>query len=177
MKKKIILFFSCFLFMFILTACGGTDPLVGDNRELTENNEIVPIKDSNYLYYDRNTKVIYILTAECRGYDGYGFMSPYYSENGLLCRYLDDKIVEIKPETPVINNAEVKENGAVNVIPKDDLRAKSSFEFIHIDGELYYDSGCLAVYCFADGGFSPYIDEESYHYQYINGELIPFIMK
>lgn len=177
MKKKIILLFSCLLFISMLTACGNKDQLVGDNRELSESNEIVPIKDSNYLYYDRNTKVVYIVTAECRGYDGYGFMSPYYSENGLLCRYINDKIVEIKPEATVVENTETKENESVAVISKDDLRSKSSFEFIHIDGKLYYDSGCLAVYCFADGGFSPYIDEESYHYQYINGELVPFIMK
>ena len=35
------------------------------------------------LYYDTNTKIVYILCNECAGYSGYGYMSPYYAPNGM----------------------------------------------------------------------------------------------
>ena len=35
------------------------------------------------LYYDTNTKIVYILFNECAGYFGYGYMSPYYAPNGM----------------------------------------------------------------------------------------------
>lgn len=42
-----------------------------------------------YISYDSNTNVVYYY---CSG----SYMTPYYSENGKLCRYIDGKIVEIK---------------------------------------------------------------------------------
>ena len=35
------------------------------------------------LYYDTNTKIVYILFNECAGNSGYGYMSPYYAPNGM----------------------------------------------------------------------------------------------
>lgn len=35
------------------------------------------------LYYDANTKIVYIMFNECAGYSGYGYMSAYYAPNGL----------------------------------------------------------------------------------------------
>ena len=35
------------------------------------------------LYYDTNTKIVYILFNECAGFSGYGYMSPYYALNGM----------------------------------------------------------------------------------------------
>ncbi len=34
------------------------------------------------LYYDLNTKIVYMLFNEYTGNAGYGYMSPYYAENG-----------------------------------------------------------------------------------------------
>lgn len=34
------------------------------------------------LYYDLNTKIVYILFNEYAGNAGYGYMSPYYAGNG-----------------------------------------------------------------------------------------------
>lgn len=35
------------------------------------------------LYYDTNTKIVYILFNEGAGNAGYGYMSPYYAPNGM----------------------------------------------------------------------------------------------
>ena len=40
------------------------------------------------LVYDIETKIVYYLLAE-------GSMSPYLSENGKYCRFIDNQIVEI----------------------------------------------------------------------------------
>ena len=41
------------------------------------------ISDEKCLYYCEETKIVYIIFGECGGYDGYGYMSPYYAPNGL----------------------------------------------------------------------------------------------
>ena len=39
------------------------------------------------LYYDTNTKIVYILFNECTGYSRRGYMSPYYAPNGMPYTY------------------------------------------------------------------------------------------
>lgn len=39
------------------------------------------------LYYDTNTKIVYILFNECTGYSRHGYMSPYYAPNGMPYTY------------------------------------------------------------------------------------------
>ncbi len=55
------------------------------------------VEGKNNLYYDPDTKVVYYMFNECTGYQGYGYMSPYYAPNGYP--YLYDannrKLVEI----------------------------------------------------------------------------------
>lgn len=55
------------------------------------------IPGENGLYYDRDTKIVYIIFKECSGYDGYGFMSPYYAPNGFPYQYDANKraLIEI----------------------------------------------------------------------------------
>lgn len=50
------------------------------------------------LYYYQSTGVVYIVFIEYTGNAGYGYMSPYYSANGKLCRYdlATRSIVEIE---------------------------------------------------------------------------------
>lgn len=45
------------------------------------------------LVYDTETKVIYYYPAECHVI--IGCMSPYISENGKYCRFVDGKFVEV----------------------------------------------------------------------------------
>lgn len=66
------------------------------NISETKETPLIQISEDTSLYYYNNTKVIYILLKEDDSDDfGYGYMSPYYSENGKLCRYIDGKIEEI----------------------------------------------------------------------------------
>lgn len=45
--------------------------------------------------YDNKTQIVYYLFGTTSGYAGFGYMSPYISENGNFCRYSDGQIVEI----------------------------------------------------------------------------------
>ena len=51
----------------------------------------------NDLYYYSTTHIVYITFNECAGNPGYGYMAPYYSENGKLCIYDSENkaIIEI----------------------------------------------------------------------------------
>ena len=55
-------------------------------------------EECNNLYYDTNTQIVYIIFTNYGGYQGYGFMSPYYAPNGLPYKYVDNKLVEIEKE-------------------------------------------------------------------------------
>lgn len=55
-----------------------------------------PIDGYTYLVYDPDTLVIYYQEKDGIGYKGFGYMAPYYSEHGKLCRWVKNKIVEIK---------------------------------------------------------------------------------
>lgn len=63
--------------------------------------EIGDISDSDFerekLVYDSKTKVVYYKFYEYVDADSahVGYMSPYISENGKFCRFIDNKIVEI----------------------------------------------------------------------------------
>lgn len=78
--KKIIAVALCGI--FLLTGC--------DN----ENIDPVEIKNTAFhLVSDPDTGIIYIKN---RTYYSYCVYTPYYSENGKLCRYDDGRIVEIQ---------------------------------------------------------------------------------
>lgn len=49
--------------------------------------KLVLIEGENDLYYYATTHIVYIAFSEFKGNSGYGYMSPYYSENGKLCTY------------------------------------------------------------------------------------------
>jgi len=61
-----------------------------DNRKLTN--------ISGLLSYDIDTRIIYYYFKDSSGNQGYGYMSPYISENGNFCKYdvNERKIIEIK---------------------------------------------------------------------------------
>ena len=59
-------------------------------------NHLQPIDGYTYLVYDPDTLVIYYQEENGIGYKGFGYMAPYYSEHGKLCRWVKNKIIEIE---------------------------------------------------------------------------------
>lgn len=93
MKKKIL------AVVLVLTLCLGMigcDTSKG-NKNYDIHSKLVSIEGENDLYYYSTTHVIYIVFNEAGYQAGYGYMSPYYSENGKLCTYNTNtkQIVEI----------------------------------------------------------------------------------
>ena len=91
-KIKIIITISL-LFTLLLTGC-ETPQAGSKNYEYTSN--LIHIKGN--LYYYAETKIIYIIFNEYQGYKGYGYMSPYYSSDGNLCKFDErtNSFIEIK---------------------------------------------------------------------------------
>lgn len=75
-----------------LSGCNDSYTRQGDqNYSDTMDNRFVPIATQKNLYYDINTKIVYVIfceddgVADCRA--GYGYMSPYYADNGMPYKY------------------------------------------------------------------------------------------
>lgn len=92
MKKKILVVVLGLILCFGMTGCTYEGSKNYDNHS-----KLVSIEGENDLYYYSTTHVVYIVFNECAGNSGYGYMSPYYSENGKLCTYDTNtkQIVEI----------------------------------------------------------------------------------
>lgn len=56
---------------------------------------------STNLAYDENTRIVYYKFKDSTGYNGYGFMSPYYGPHGNLCRYDNGQVVEMDGDSNV----------------------------------------------------------------------------
>lgn len=97
MNKKCIIGIMMLLLMCVsITGC-----VFKGSKDFTKttNNRLLPIETKTDLYYDKDTKIVYLIFNEQSGYAGYGYMSPYYSENGKLYRY-DVKLKELEEITP-----------------------------------------------------------------------------
>ena len=89
------------LIMFGLLICVSVG-LVGCNFDsnskqvLKENSKLVNI--SGLISYDVDTRIMYYYFRDSGYQEGFGFMSPYISENGNFCKYdvNERKIIEIK---------------------------------------------------------------------------------
>lgn len=77
MKLKVFIFALC---LMLLTGCAAEG-----SKSYEKHGNLVQI--NNELYYHKTTGIVYIVFNECDGYSGYGYMSPYYSTNGNLCKY------------------------------------------------------------------------------------------
>ena len=93
MKKKIIAIVLGLTLCLGMTGCGATE----GSKNYDNNSKLVSIEGENALYYYDTTHIVYIVFNECAVNRGYGYMSPYYSENGKLCTYDTNtkQIVEI----------------------------------------------------------------------------------
>lgn len=95
MKK---IFSSLLVMLLCLSLCACEIQLPSELSETSENFigfSAIPDKDN--LYYDVDTKIVYIIFKEREGYGGYGFMSPYYAPNGFPYQYDANKrtLIEI----------------------------------------------------------------------------------
>lgn len=95
--KKIIIILGI-LMCFSLTGCTNTN---SGSKDYDVHSHLMLIEGENDLYYYSTTHIVYIVFNECAlsGCD-YGYMAPYYSENGKLCIYDAEKkeIVELMDE-------------------------------------------------------------------------------
>lgn len=81
MRNKIIALILTVVLVLCLSGCGGTFEGAKDYTKRT-NSRLQPTMMQD-LYYDTNTKIVYILFNEVAGFSGYGYMSPYYAPNGM----------------------------------------------------------------------------------------------
>lgn len=91
-RFKVYIFLSC-----LLLSCCLMSGCV--NRTIVTKDENINFKPiNNELYYYLPTGVIYIIFNEASGNQGYGYMAPYYNDNGKLCKYdaSTNSIVEIE---------------------------------------------------------------------------------
>ena len=93
MKKKILAVVLGLTLCFGMTGCGTSE----GNKNYDSHSKLISIEGENDLYYYSTTHIVYIVFNEFEYQAGYGYMSPYYSENGNLCTYDTDtkQIVEI----------------------------------------------------------------------------------
>lgn len=82
--KRIII--CCLCLILLLTACDYND---------IEINGFTAIEE-DFLYYANDTHIVYYLVSDRLGYKGFGFMSPYYDNNGKMCKYENHSIIEIR---------------------------------------------------------------------------------
>lgn len=81
MRNKIITLILTVFLVFCLAGCSGT--FAGSKNYTTRTNSRLQPTMMQDLYYDTNTKIVYILFNECAGHSGYGYMSSYYAPNGM----------------------------------------------------------------------------------------------
>ena len=81
MRNKIIVLILTVFLVFCLAGCSKTYAGAKDYTKRT-GGRLQPTMMQD-LYYDTNTKIVYILFNECAGFSGYGYLSPYYAPNGL----------------------------------------------------------------------------------------------
>jgi hypothetical protein len=84
--KRLIL---CALIICLLFCSGCTEENL-DSR--AEQGQIKYVDFTKYIVADEETHILYIKYAV----GNLGYFSPYYSENGKLCKYEDGKIIEVE---------------------------------------------------------------------------------
>lgn len=77
---------------------GSSVKMKSVNTEEIENMDFTVINAEKGLVYDNDTKIVYYMLNTTRGGGnaryGFGYMSPFYSKNGELCKVVDGEIVD-----------------------------------------------------------------------------------
>ena len=92
MKKKFLALALLAVLLMGFAACASKGA-----KGYESNTGLVSIPCANDLYYDSQTKVVYFVFNEYYGYRGYGYMSAYYTPNGLPYLYdpFNQELIEI----------------------------------------------------------------------------------
>lgn len=89
--KAIIILCIIFSMLFSMIGCAEEESIGGASFKSIDSSASDSIKRHG-LTYDTDTNVVYIINYT----SGTAYvLTPYYSENGKLCRYIDGEIVEI----------------------------------------------------------------------------------
>ena len=88
MRNKSIALMITVVIVLFLSGCSGTFEGSKDYTKRT-GGKLQPTMMQD-LYYDTNTKIVYILFNEGAGFSGYGYMSPYYAPNGMPYVYNEE---------------------------------------------------------------------------------------
>lgn len=90
MKKIILITVLVCTIIFTVCGCGGNSEVITNDGHSIEAIDLIT---NDGLVYDTNTRIVYI-----RQYT-YGInctiYTPYFSENGLLYRYINGELVEV----------------------------------------------------------------------------------
>ena len=86
--KKIIMLMATICLALCLTACTASG---SKNYTDRTNGRFMVVPMQTDLYYDTQTKVVYVIFNEYAGNMGYGYMSPYYADNGRPYKYNVEK--------------------------------------------------------------------------------------
>ena len=89
MKKRIISILSVLLLLTLCLSMTGCElsPVSAGGKCYSAHSKLISIEGEDDLYYYSTTRIVYIVFNEYETRAGYGYMSPYYSENGKLCIY------------------------------------------------------------------------------------------
>ena len=92
--------FGICLILVVIIIMTGCDSMAKGDKNYAEHTGYLfeKIEETECLYYDVNTKIVYIIFNEraSAGYQGYGYMSVYYAGNGLPYKYIDGELKEIE---------------------------------------------------------------------------------
>ena len=83
MKKKIIAILLSLTMLISLFGCAASK----GSKNYTAHTGLIKIVGQDNLYYDPQTRIVYIIFNEAMGNCGYGYMSAYYASNGLPYQY------------------------------------------------------------------------------------------
>lgn len=81
--KKIFALLLVLIMCVSLVACAPSE----GSKNYENNAGLIAVTGYKNLYYDSNTKIVYFIFNEYEGYQGYGYMSPYYAPNGFPYLY------------------------------------------------------------------------------------------
>lgn len=91
--KRIVTIILITCLICSMVGCGT----VKEAEDYTGNTgRLLPISEQQDLYYDVNTNVVYIIFNKTFCYAGYGYMSPYFADNGMPYLYENGGLVKIE---------------------------------------------------------------------------------
>ena len=94
-KKRFPVFIGVGMILSVILA--GCSSSSSGGEHYGANYNFISIKNKSDLYYYSDTRIVYIMFSQVSQGGGYGYLAPYYSENGKLCIYDSEKeqIVEL----------------------------------------------------------------------------------